>query len=122
MRFTAKLLRPYRTTRKVSIFGSARTRPAPCYDMAQKFGKALAEAGYMVITGAGAGIMQAANEGAGCEQSFGINIRCPRTMANPVVEGSPRCITYKYFFNRKLAFVKEADGVVGSSRRLRDSR
>ncbi|MBP1648858.1 MAG: hypothetical protein H6Q30_2303, partial [Bacteroidetes bacterium] len=67
---------------------------------------------YMVITGGGGGIMQAVNEGAGHEHSFGVNIRLPfEEKPNPVSEGNPRFITYKYFFNRKVAFLKEADAV-----------
>jgi uncharacterized protein (TIGR00730 family) len=80
--------------------------------MAKLFGKRLAETGYMVITGGGGGIMQAVNEGAGPEHSFGVNIRLPfEEKPNPVSEGNPRFITYKYFFNRKVAFLKEADAV-----------
>jgi uncharacterized protein (TIGR00730 family) len=113
MRFTSKVFGPYRNVRKVTVFGSARTQPEePIYEMARSFGRKLAEAGYMVITGGGAGIMQAANEGAGPEHSFGVNIRLPfEQRPNPVVEGNPRLITYKYFFNRKVAFLKEADAV-----------
>jgi hypothetical protein len=66
----------------------------------------------MVITGGGPGIMQAANEGAGLEKSFGVGIRLPfEQKSNPVLNGSPRDITYKYFFNRKVAFIKEACAV-----------
>jgi hypothetical protein len=113
MRFTAKVFGPYRNVRKVTVFGSARTAPTePVYAMARDFGRKLAESGYMVITGGGAGIMQAVNEGAGPEHSFGVNIRLPfEQRANPVLEGNPRLITYKYFFNRKVAFLKEADAV-----------
>jgi len=113
MRFTSKVFGPYRDKRKVTVFGSARTQPdEPVYGMARMFGRQLAEAGYMVITGGGGGIMQAANEGAGPEHSFGVNIRLPfEQRANPVLEGNPRLITYKYFFNRKVAFLKEADAV-----------
>ena len=113
MRFTSKVFGPYRDIRKVTVFGSARTEPGePVYEMAWLFGRKLAEAGYMVITGGGGGIMQAANEGAGPEHSFGVNIRLPfEQRPNPVVEGNPRLITYKYFFNRKVAFLKEADAV-----------
>jgi len=113
MRFTAKVFGPYRNVRKVTVFGSARTSPEePIYSMARRFGKRLAESGYMVITGGGKGIMEAANEGAGPEHSFGVNIRLPfEQRANPVLEGNPRLITYKYFFNRKVAFLKEADAV-----------
>ncbi len=114
MRFTAKVFGPYREVRKVTVFGSARTRPdAPLYHMATALGKKLADAGFMVITGGGPGIMQAANEGAGSEHSFGVNIRLPfEQKPNPVLVGNPRHITYKYFFNRKVAFLKEADAVV----------
>ena len=114
MRFTAKVFGPYRHIRKVSVFGSART-PAdtPTYIMAKELGRMLAARGYMVITGGGPGIMQAVNEGAGPEHSFGINIRLPfEQKPNPIVEGNPRSINYKYFFNRKVAFLKEADAVV----------
>ncbi len=113
MRFTTKVFAPYRHLRKVTVFGSARTAPAePSYRMAVELGRRLVAAGYMVITGGGPGIMQAANEGAGAEHSFGVNIRLPfEQKSNPVLENSPRSITYKYFFNRKVAFVKEADAV-----------
>jgi hypothetical protein len=113
MRFTSKVFGPYRNIRKVTVFGSARTLPGdPVYEMAKLFGKRLAETGYMVITGGGGGIMQAVNEGAGHEHSFGVNIRLPfEEKPNPVSEGNPRFITYKYFFNRKVAFPKEADAV-----------
>ncbi len=113
MRFTSKVFGPYQNVRKVTVFGSARTQPGdPLYEMAKLFGKKLAEAGYMVITGGGEGIMQAVNEGAGSEHSFGVNIRLPfEQKPNAVIEGNPRFITYKYFFNRKVAFLKEADAV-----------
>ncbi|MCL4491811.1 MAG: TIGR00730 family Rossman fold protein [Nitrospirae bacterium] len=113
MRFTSKVFGAYRQVRKVTVFGSARTRPdEPVYEMAYLFGKKLAEAGYMVITGGGAGIMQAVNEGAGPENSFGVNIRLPfEQRPNPTLEGNPRLITYKYFFNRKVAFLKEASAI-----------
>ncbi len=113
MRFTSKIFGPYRNVRKVTVFGSARTQPGePAYEMAKEFGRKLAQAGYMVITGGGPGIMQAANEGAGPDHSFGVNIRLPfEQKPNPVVEGNPRLITYKYFFNRKVAFLKESDAV-----------
>ncbi len=113
MRFTSKVFGPYRGVRKVTVFGSARTRPdEPIYAMAREFGRALARAGYMVITGGGPGIMQAAHEGAGPEMSFGVNIRLPfEQRPNPVIEKTPRLITYHYFFNRKVAFLKEAHAV-----------
>ncbi len=113
MRFTSKIFGPYSNVKKVTVFGSARTKPgAPAYEMAVQFGRELKDAGYMVITGGGPGIMQAVNEGAGVEHSFGVNIRLPfEQKSNPVIDGNPRSITYKYFFNRKVAFLKEAHAV-----------
>jgi uncharacterized protein (TIGR00730 family) len=113
MRFTSKVFGPYHNVRKVTVFGSARTMPdESVYEMAHLFGQKLAEAGYMVITGGGSGIMQAVNEGAGPDYSFGINIRLPFDQKpNPVLEGNPRLIVYKYFFNRKVAFLKEANAI-----------
>ncbi len=114
MRFTAKIFGPYRGIKKVTVFGSARVKAhEPVYDMARILGKKLKEAGYMVITGGGPGIMQAANEGAGPDYSFGINIKLPfEQKANPVIQGNSKSILYKYFFNRKVAFIKEAHAVV----------
>ena len=113
MRFTTKIFGPYRDKRKITVFGSARTSPdEPLYQMAGLFGQKLVEKGFMVITGGGGGIMQAVNEGAGSEYSFGVNIRLPFEQSpNPTLEGSPRLITYKYFFNRKVAFLKEASAI-----------
>jgi hypothetical protein len=113
MRFTSKVFGPYRQVMKVTVFGSARTKPEEAiYGMARLFGQKLVEAGYMVITGGGPGIMQAVNEGAGPEHSFGVNIRLPfEQKPNPVLKGNPRHIMYKYFFNRKVAFLKEANAV-----------
>ncbi|HHP7235114.1 MAG TPA: TIGR00730 family Rossman fold protein [Desulfobacterales bacterium] len=113
MRFTSKIFGPYRNKRKVTVFGSARVRPdEPVYDMARRLGKSLVENGYMVITGGGPGVMQAVNEGAGPDNSFGVNIRLPfEQRPNPVIDGNPRYILYKYFFNRKVAFLKEAHAV-----------
>ncbi|BCS55450.1 TIGR00730 family Rossman fold protein [Geobacter sp. SVR] len=113
MRYTAKVFGPYRHKKKVTIFGSARTAPdEEMYQKCVRFSRMLVEKGYMIITGGGPGIMQAGNEGAGCEESFAVNIRLPFEQApNPVMLRNPRLITYKYFFNRKVAFVKEADAV-----------
>lgn len=114
MRYTAKIFAAYSQFKKVTVFGSARTRPnEKAYEMARQMGKNLAQAGYMVITGGGPGIMQAVHEGAGPEKSFGVNIRLPfEQQSNPVVKGNPKNIYYKYFFNRKVAFLKESDAVV----------
>jgi len=114
MRYTTRVFGPYRGRKKVTIFGSARTRPEEeIYRKCVRFSRMLAEKGYMIITGGGPGIMQAGNEGAGSENSFAVNIRLPfEQKPNPVMYRNPRLITYKYFFNRKVAFVKEADAVV----------
>lgn len=113
MRFTAKIFDPFRSRRKVTVFGSARTEACePIYGKCVSFSQMLAERGYMVITGGGGGIMQAGNEGAGADNSFAINIQLPfEQETNPVMAASPNVITYKYFFNRKLAFLKHADAV-----------
>jgi uncharacterized protein (TIGR00730 family) len=114
MRFTLKVFGSYRDVKKITVFGSARTQPhEPSYRMARLLGQKLSEAGYMVITGGGPGIMQAVNEGAGPDYSFAVNIRLPfEQKPNPVVRGNPKTIFYKYFFNRKVAFLKESDAVV----------
>ncbi len=113
MRYTARVFGPYRDRKKVTIFGSARTRSdEPIYQKCVRFARLLAQDGWMTITGGGGGIMQAGNEGAGSENSFAVNIRLPfEQQANPVMKNNPRLVTYKYFFNRKVAFVKEADAV-----------
>lgn len=112
-RFTAKIFAPHRNRRKVTIFGSARTASTePIYQKCVEFSRLLAARNYMVITGGGGGIMQAGNEGAGAENSFAINIQLPfEQSTNPVMINSPNVITYKYFFNRKIAFLKEAAAV-----------
>jgi len=114
MRFTNKIFAPYRHRRKVSIFGSARTQPEePIYQKCVTFARMLAERDYMVITGGGPGIMQAGNEGAGVENSFAVNIELPfEQHTNRVMDGNNKVINYKYFFTRKVAFLKEADAVV----------
>ena len=114
MRFTARVFGPYRHRKKVTIFGSARTEEQDeMYQKCIRFSRSLADKGYMIITGGGPGIMQAGNEGAGSENSFAVNIRLPfEQRPNPVMYRNPRLITYKYFFNRKVAFVKESDAIV----------
>lgn len=114
MRYTNKVFAPYRKRKKVTVFGSARTRPEdPMYQRCVAFSRQLAEQGYMVITGGGPGIMQAGNEGAGADNSFAVNIRLPfEQNTNPIMDQNEKSITYTYFFNRKVAFLKEADAVV----------
>ncbi len=113
LRYAFKVFGQYRDRRKVSIFGSARTQPGePDYRLATEFGKRAVEAGYMVITGAADGIMGAAQEGAGREQSFGVNILLPFEQgANATIADDPKLVTLKYFFTRKLMFLKESQAV-----------
>lgn len=102
----------YRHTRKIAVFGSARTvTTAPEYQMALDFSKSMAQQGFMVMTGAGGGIMEAANQGAGRDQSFGLNVHLPfEQEANPYV-GDEKLLQFKYFFTRKLFFLRETDAV-----------
>jgi uncharacterized protein (TIGR00730 family) len=114
LRYSFRLFAPYAARRKVSIFGSARTQ-SDCieYKQAVDFGKKIVQAGFMVITGAGPGIMQAGHEGAGLENSFGVNIRLPWEQgANPVIAEDKKLITFKYFFTRKLIFIRHSDAIV----------
>jgi uncharacterized protein (TIGR00730 family) len=114
LRYAYKVFAPYRAVRKVTVFGSARTAGSEAAALtARDFGRRMVEEGWMVVTGAGGGIMGAAQEGAGGEQSFGLNIRLPFEQdANPWIASDPKLITFKYFFTRKLFLVKEASAVV----------
>lgn len=114
LRYATSVFSPYRGVRKATIFGSARMKPEiPSYRQAVEFSRRMVDEGWMIITGAGPGIMQAGNEGAGPEKSFGVNIRLPfEQEANPAIRSDPRLITFKYFFTRKLFFVKESHAVV----------
>ncbi len=109
LRYAAKIFAPYRDKRKVVVFGSARTVPSePEAQQAEEFGRQMVANNYMVITGGGDGIMGAAQEGAGAEKSFGLNIRLPfEQRANEWIHGDPKLINFRYFFTRKLNFVKE---------------
>jgi len=104
---------PYRHTRKIAVFGSARTHSTtPEYQMALDFSKCMAQQGFMVMTGAGGGIMEAANQGAGRDQSFGLNVHLPFEQdANPYVMGDEKLLQFKYFFTRKLFFLRETDAI-----------
>ena len=114
LRYAFKVFRPFRRRRKLTIFGSARTRPDhPEYQAAMELGERMAKHGWMVITGAGGGIMEAGHRGAGREASLGLNIMLPfEQSANEYIEGDPKLVTMKYFFTRKLMFVKECSAVV----------
>lgn len=109
-----KLFAPYRHVRKVSTFGSARVQEGdPVFRLAEEFARRIADEGFMVITGAGGGIMEACQRGAGRERSFGVNIRLPHEQrANSIIRGDPKLMSFRYFFTRKLFFLKEADAVV----------
>ncbi|MEM8501792.1 MAG: LOG family protein [Cyanobacteria bacterium P01_D01_bin.1] len=104
---------PYRHTRKVTVFGSARTpSDRPEYQMAVEFARRITQEGFMVMTGAGGGIMQAGNEGAGRDRSFGLNIQLPFEQgANPAITGDDKLVDFRYFFTRKLFFLKESDAI-----------
>jgi uncharacterized protein (TIGR00730 family) len=105
---------PYRSVPKVTIFGSARTEPDdPLYLQTEKVARAMADLGWMVVTGAGPGIMAAAAEGAGREHSFGVNIRLPfESSANPFILGDSKLVSMKYFFTRKLMLMKESKAFI----------
>jgi uncharacterized protein (TIGR00730 family) len=113
LRYAFRLFAPYAQYRKVTIFGSARTQPNKVeYQQAVALGREIADAGWMVITGAGPGIMQAGHEGATPEKSFGVNIRLPwEQNPNPVIEGDKKLITFRYFFTRKLIFIRHSDAI-----------
>ncbi len=109
-----RMFRPYRPIHKVTFFGSARTKhDDPNYLQASKLARRLAEDGWMVVTGAGPGIMEAAMEGAGRERSLGVNIRLPQEQgANSFIAQDPKLVEMRYFFTRKLMLIKESDGYV----------
>jgi uncharacterized protein (TIGR00730 family) len=113
LRHALNVFRPFAGTRKISIFGSARTPPShPDYIAARDFAAAVTRRGWMTITGAGPGIMQAGNEGAGPGNSFGLSIRLPwETNENEFLRGDPKLIFFRYFFTRKLMFAMGADAM-----------
>ena len=114
MEHSFDILEMYYERRKVSIFGSARTQQdEPIYQQIKQLARALTLRNYMVITGAGPGVMAAGNEGAGREHSFGMSIRLPQEYAsNRFISGDEKDIHFKYFFTRKLAFLKDSHAVV----------
>lgn len=109
-----RVFSPYRDRTKVTVFGSARMAvDHPGYGLAQLFGQRIAERGWMIISGAGPGIMTAAVEGAGAQNSLGVNIVLPAEQkATPLLEGNAKLATFRYFFTRKLFFMKESDAFV----------
>jgi uncharacterized protein (TIGR00730 family) len=113
LRHAFRVFAPWAHVRKVAVFGSARTAPEhPDWEQARHFAERMVESGWMVITGAGEGIMGAAQGGAGRAASFGVNIRLPfEQHANEVIAGDPKLINFRYFFSRKLAFVKNSHAI-----------
>jgi hypothetical protein len=114
MRYAFSVFEPYRSERKAAIFGSARTRrDDPLYDQTVRLARRLAESDWMVITGAGPGIMEAGIEGAGAANSFGVSIRLPFEAATTqFLADDPKLVNFRYFFTRKVTFVKEAHAFV----------
>ena len=114
MRYASSVFSRYQGVRKVAVFGSARTKPEEEeYKLARAFAAKIVKHGYMVITGGGDGIMGAAQQGAGAEKSFGLNIRLPfEQRPNEVIHDDPKLINFNYFFTRKLNFAKETHAFV----------
>ena len=114
LRYSFRVFAPYRDVKKVIIFGSARVNEASDeYKMAEEFSKKMTDKGYMIVTGGGPGIMEAGNRGAKPGQDFALNIRLPfEQKPNPYVDEKEKLINFKYFFTRKLIFVKETDATV----------
>ena len=113
LRYAFKVFAPFAAVRKVSIFGSSRTPIGhPDYVQADKFARRMREENWMVITGAGDGIMRAGHDGAGREASFGVAIRLPfEQKTNTIIADDAKLVNFKYFFTRKLLFVKEASAI-----------
>ena len=109
-----RVFQPYEHCLKVSIYGSARTPSHdPNFQLAARIGRLLSQLGFMVITGAGPGIMEAGHQGAGKDMSFGVNIMLPfEQAANSTMAGDPKLVHLKYFFTRKLLFVRESHAAV----------
>jgi len=111
LRYSFKIFAPYRKIKKVIIYGSARSpKDSPEYLMAEEFARKMSGKGYMIITGGGPGVMEAGNKGAGKGNDFALNIRLPfEQKANPYCDEKEKLINFKYFFTRKLIFVKESN-------------
>src|SRR5262249_13341669 len=113
LRYAFKVFAPYRHRRKVTVFGSARLPPDnPAYQQDVEFARRVAESGFMVITGAASGIMEAGHLGAARENSIGVNVLLPfEQEANRIIAGDVKLMHLKYFFTRKLLFIKESDAI-----------
>lgn len=109
-----RVFEPYHNQKKITLFGSARTSPSdPTYATAKSIARELASIGWMTVTGAGQGIMQAGLEGAGPEMSFGVNIKLPfEQEPNHIIANNPKLVEMKYFFTRKVMLIKESAGFV----------
>lgn len=114
LRYSFKIFAPYRHVKKVIIFGSARSpKTSAEYKMAEEFARTIAARGYMVVTGGGPGVMEAGTKGAGPGNEFALNIRLPyEQKPNPYISEKEKLINFKYFFTRKLTFIKETDATV----------
>ncbi len=114
LRYSFEVFAPYQDVQKCTIFGSARIKAGdPIYESAKEFAANIAARDWMVITGAGPGIMEAGHEGAGADRSFGVNIVLPfEADANSVIAGDPKLINFRYFFTRKVMFMKESHAFV----------
>ena len=114
LRNSLEMFLPHRDKRKVAIFGSGRINSDhPNYKLAFNLAKGLVRQDYQIITGAGSGVMEAANRGAGREESFGLNIKLPfEQAANSFIDNDPHLLEFKYFFTRKLVFIKESSATV----------
>ena len=113
LRLASKAFAPYQSSRKIAIFGSARTSSnSEEFRAAERFASLMRERGFMIITGGGDGIMGAAQRGAGRQHSFGLNIRLPfEQKANEIIEGDPKLVSFNYFFTRKVNFIKETHAI-----------
>ena len=111
LRYSFKIFSPYRSFKKVIIFGSARSKKSSSeYKMAEEFAQKITKKGYMCVTGGGPGVMEAGNKGAERGKEFALNIRLPfEQKPNPYIDEKDKIINFKYFFTRKLIFVKETD-------------
>ncbi|MFA6356216.1 MAG: LOG family protein, partial [Candidatus Omnitrophota bacterium] len=114
LRYSFKIFSPYRHVKKAVIFGSARSKPSsPEYKMAEEFARKMTGKGYMIVTGGGPGVMEAGNKGANMGMEFALNIRLPfEQKPNPYIYEKQKIISFKYFFTRKLIFIKETDATV----------
>jgi uncharacterized protein (TIGR00730 family) len=114
LRYSFKVFSPYRNIKKVIIFGSARSKSTSAeYKMAEEFSRKMSAQGYMIVTGGGPGVMEAGNKGAAPGKEFALNIRLPfEQKPNPYIDEKDKLINFKYFFTRKLVFVKETDATI----------